>query len=167
MIDYKQQLKLQAFLDGELSTAEARQISELLTRDTAAAALFTELRQTREALAAAEEGLVLPESREFFWSKIQREIQRQQSLPHSAPANPLLAGFRLWFKPALGLALVVLLGVIVTRQVSPPPMHVAVTSLEDTGAFTYHDYKAGITLVWLSYPAEKVLPGEDEIASVE
>ena len=32
------------------------------------------------------------------------------------------------------------------------------TALADSGAFTYHDYSAGATLVWLSYPAE------DEVA---
>ena len=166
-MDYKQQLKLQAYLDGELSKQEQRHISDLLARDAEAAALFEELRQTREALANAEEGVVLPESREFFWSKIQREIQHQQPSTQPAPAKPLFAAFRKWLRPALAMAMVVLLGVIVTQQVSSPPGHAAVTSLEDAGAFTYHDYKAGVTLVWLSYPAEKVLPGEDEIASVE
>ena len=28
------------------------------------------------------------------------------------------------------------------------------TAAEDSGAFTYHDYDRGTTLVWLSYPAE-------------
>jgi len=37
------------------------------------------------------------------------------------------------------------------------------TALTDTGAFTYRDYSAGTTLVWLSYPAENE-PDDDEDA---
>jgi hypothetical protein len=35
------------------------------------------------------------------------------------------------------------------------------TALADTGAFTYRDYVAGTTLVWLSYPAEGDSADED------
>ena len=169
MMKYKEQLKLQAHLDGELPEREMRSLADRLARDEGAAALVTELRQTREALSGFEEGVQLPESREFYWSKIQREIQRQGApARESAKLNPLLAGLRLWLRPAMAFALVTLLGLVVTKELWPVGSpHPAVTSLEDTGAFTYHDYKAGITLVWLSYPAEKVLPGEDEVAVVE
>jgi hypothetical protein len=68
----------------------------------------------------------------------------------------------------MAFALVTVLGLVVTKELWPVGSpHPAVTSLEDAGAFTYHDYKAGVTLVWLSYPAEKVMPGEDEVAVVE
>jgi len=166
MITDKEQLKLQAYLDGELPEREMRSVADRLARDQDAAALITELRQTREALSGFEQGVQLPESREFYWSKIQREIQRQGTpARESAKPNPLVAGLRLWLRPAMAFALVTVLGLVLTRELWPGGSpHPAVTSLEDAGAFTYHDYKAGITLVWLSYPAEKVLPGEDEVA---
>jgi anti-sigma factor RsiW len=169
MIKYKEQLKLQAYLDGELPEREMRSLADRLARDEGAAALVTELRQTREALSGFEEGMQLPESREFYWSKVQREIQRQGAPPReSAKLNPILAGLRLWLRPAMAFALVTVLGLVVTKELWPVGSpHPAVTSLEDAGAFTYHDYKAGVTLVWLSYPAEKVMPGEDEVAVVE
>src|SRR4051812_3107727 len=71
----EQQLKLQAFLDGELPERDAREITAWLQRDAAAAALFAELKATRQALAAAETPVALPESREFYWSKIARDLQ--------------------------------------------------------------------------------------------
>jgi anti-sigma-K factor RskA len=169
MIEYKEQLKLQAYLDGELPEREMRSIADRLARDQDAVALVTELRQTREALSGFEQGVQLPESREFYWSKIQREIQRQEGpARESAKPNPLVAGLRWWLRPAMAFALVTVLGLVLTKEFWPVgSSHPAVTSLEDAGAFTYHDYKAGITLVWLSYPAEKVLPGEDEVAVLE
>ena len=72
----EQQLKLQAFLDGELPEREAREILAWTQRDGAAAALLAELKNTRQALVKSEPHLSVPESRDFFWSKIEREIQR-------------------------------------------------------------------------------------------
>jgi len=85
-MDYNAQLKLQALLDGELPEAEASEVAKWLARDREAAALLEELRHTGAALKGAEMGVRLPESREFFWSKVQREIQRwshrRRSRPH-------------------------------------------------------------------------------------
>ena len=75
-MDLETQLKVQAYLDGELSEAEAREVANLLARNREALTLHTELRNTRKALVGSEIGVELPESREFFWSKIEREIQR-------------------------------------------------------------------------------------------
>src|SRR5688572_6098577 len=77
-----QQLKLQAFLDGELSEKEAREMASWLARDAEATALAGELRNTRKALKDSEPNIRVPESREFYWSKIQREIERE---PAPAP----------------------------------------------------------------------------------
>ena len=71
-MDYKVQLKLQAFLDGELPEAEASKVANWIAGDGQASALLEELRHTQEALAGFEAGIRLPESREFFWSKIER-----------------------------------------------------------------------------------------------
>ena len=41
------------------------------------------------------------------------------------------------------------------------------TALADAGAFTYRDYAAGTTLVWLSYPAENELADDDEMGTID
>lgn len=151
-MEYTEQLKLQAYLDGELSETEARQWTERLAHDPEAAALLMELRQTHEAVAGFEKEVRLPESREFYWSKIQREIQRQQQRvtePESVPA--WLAVLRRVLMPVTALAMVALITVMVGRQSSS---HRSETALHDAGALTYHDFEKGATLVWLSYPAD-------------
>jgi len=92
-MDDKAQLKLQAYLDGELPEGEARELATGLAQDQEAAALLAELRQTRDAIAGSEQVRALPESREFYWSKIQRAIERAE-----APA-PTCRGFRLGWGP--------------------------------------------------------------------
>ena len=63
MIDQETQLKIQAFLDGELAETEAREITALIARDRDAAALHTELKNTRRALATGLDllGITAPE----------------------------------------------------------------------------------------------------------
>ena len=57
------QLKVQAYLDNELSPGEARNISKLISSDAEARDLFGELKSTREALVANEPLPSLPSAR--------------------------------------------------------------------------------------------------------
>lgn len=167
MMEYQDQLKLQSYLDGELPEAEAREVAHWVAQDQDAVALLTELRQTRKALAGIEEGIKLPESREFYWSKIQREIERQEApAPQPSTAVPFMVRLRRLLMPAAGLAVIGLLAMVVTREAGTGSSDSsAETALEDSGAFTYHDYSAGATLVWLSYPADEV--GDDDDLNLE
>ena len=169
-MDYDAQLKLQALLDGELPEAEASEVTQWLARDPEAAALLGELRNTREAMAGSEAARQLPESREFFWSKVQREIQRLEP-PAAKPASaPLSALLRRFLVPASAIALLVVAGVVLTRPIMPghrTPAGAIETALADSGAFTYRDYSAGTTLVWLSYPADTEAVDNDEMGTIE
>jgi hypothetical protein len=107
---------------------------------------------TAAALAGFEAGITLPESPEFFWSRIQREIQRQ---PQVAPAPAwvsLFAGWRRWLAPAAAMAVALTAVLLMPRSGQGPQVE---TSLNDSGALTYHDFSARTTLVWLSYPADE------------
>ena len=166
MMDWNQQLKLQAYLDGELSEKEAREVEFLLQQDPEASGLAAELRNTKEAVAVFAGEIRLPESREFHWSKISREIQKLEKQP-----DPESVPFRIsWVHllrralvPVTAVAVVILAGFLFTREAS----HGTETLLDDSGAFTYHDFANGSTLVWLTYPAEDGLPSDDEAAMFE
>lgn len=157
-MEYQDQLKLQSYLDGELSEADAREVARWLAQDQDATALLGELRQTRQSMVGAEIGIKVPESREFYWSKIAREIERLEApKPALAPKVSWLERLRRMLVPASGLALVLVVGVVALNNGVPnggkhtPGAEIA---LQDASAFTYHDYSAGATLVWLSYPAD-------------
>jgi anti-sigma factor RsiW len=84
-MNHELELKLQAWVDGQLPVREADEVASLIEKDADARAMLTELKNTRTALAGFEDGIKLPETREFYWSKIAREIERLKSKPQ--PAN--------------------------------------------------------------------------------
>jgi anti-sigma factor RsiW len=164
-----QQLKLQAFLDGELPERERRAILLWLQDDHEAAALLAELKNTRQAMVKSEPHLSVPESREFFWSKIEREIQRQEPQLKPASEVSIFAALRRFLLPAGAIAALVIAG-LVAHFNAPTPAPKAVvetvaeddtptveTTLADSDATTYRDTAEGTTLVWFSDNApEKV-----------
>ena len=99
------ELKLQAFLDSELDAREMREVETLLAQDAQSAALMQELKWTKAAIAGNEPEMKLPETREFFWGKVQRGIEAGDKQAASSPAE------RAWWTkllyPATGLAAMV------------------------------------------------------------
>jgi len=157
-MNQEQQLKLQAFLDGELPEREAHEILAWTQRDGAAAALLAELKNTRQAMVKSEPHLSVPESRDFFWSQIEREIQRLEPETSAAPDASILAGFRRWFFPAVALGALVIAGLVahfiapktVVEGVADADTTTVETTLASADATTYRDAGEGTTLVWFS-----------------
>ncbi len=162
-MNLEQQLKLQAFLDGELPEGEAREILSWTQRDSAAAALLTELRNTRAAMTQAEPHLSLPESREFFWSKIEHEIQRQEPASDSAPEVSIFTALCRWLLPVVAVSALVIAGLIAHFNVTKSAVATVAdadeptveTTLANSDATTYRDASEGTTLVWFSSAADE------------
>ena len=151
------QFKLQAYLDGELSSSEAKAIADLVAQEVDTRALLGELTNTRNALAGFELEIKLPETREFYWSKIARDIQHQEKrVPVSSSASILTLLRRLMVPSGIMVAL--LMGMLVIKQQLGVDRRFGVaetyTAQVDAGPFTFRDFASGTTLVWLSYPAE-------------
>jgi anti-sigma factor RsiW len=154
-MDYEVQLKVQAFLDGELPEPEAREIAALVARDPEATALLTEFRHTRKALADFEgAGPKVPESREFYWSKIAREIERREPASPVVESVSLFGRLRRVLMPASAIAALVIVALIAGRM-GPAAAPDTEMTMADSSTFTYNDEANGTTLVWLSYPAER------------
>ncbi len=150
------QLKLQAYLDGELPSGEARAVAELLARDSAARALLAELTNTRDAILSHEADIKVPESREFYWSKIRRQIDREEQAAPAIKTISFSERIRRFLVPA-GAVATVAIAVMLTFPGNSVNGD-AFTDVADADAFTYHDYESGTTLVWLDYPDENILP---------
>jgi anti-sigma factor RsiW len=157
------QLKLQAFLDGELPSGEAKVVADMIAGDEPARALLTELTNTRAAVAAYEGQIQVPEARDFYWSGIRREIERQERRPQTVPAASIFARLRRMLLPASGLVAVVLAVMLAGQPLSSGPASIDATetTVDDSDAFTYRDHSSGTTLVWVSYP------GENEFAQMD
>lgn len=104
-------LKLQSWVDGELPDGEARRVAELVRTDTEAAALAAELKTTRGFLVGNEPEVKLPESRDFYWSKVRRAIEQAEAA--ATPERiPWTVAFRRLLVPVTGFALVAFLTVL-------------------------------------------------------
>ena len=148
---HEQELKLQALLDGELTGRESEEISALLEQDAEAAALFGELRNTRSALLGNELEIKLPESREFYWSKIEREIMRLEQ-PAAAPNPSWWTSFRRRYVAAVsgvGVAAALMLAAIVQfRGLSSDTFSVE-NLLDETTSLTYRSEANKMSVVWI------------------
>jgi len=113
-MNLEQQLELQAYLDGELSGREARRVAEWLAKEESAQSLAVELRMAKAALNGNEPERCVPESREFYWSKIERALPRAEPA-QGKPTPAWLLAWRKYLMPAAGVAVVALLAVSTAR----------------------------------------------------
>ena len=149
------QLKLQAFMDGELSSREGGEVAEWLAQTPEAQALAAELRLTRDFLAGQELERSVPETREFYWSQIERRLPAADAPPEEAPPLVSLTWWLRWLIPVGAAAL------LTFWLVSPPgmdrPSNMAFlegpeeidTSVPDTSTVSFHAASEGVTVVWI------------------
>jgi anti-sigma factor RsiW len=109
------ELQIQAFVDGELSARQARKVEEWLATDAEAQALLRELQTTKTALAENEPQLTLPETREFYWNKIQRQIEA--AVPEREAAQPSIwLAWRRYLAPVTAVAAVAMLALFSMKE---------------------------------------------------
>ena len=161
-MNHELELKLQAWVDGQLPVREADEVARLIEKDADARALLTELKNTRAAFAGLDDGLKVPESREFYWSKIAREIERQQ--PKTQPGGvSWFYHFRRLLIPAGAVAALALFGIFATRQSPRANLPYELSDMvADSDTFTFTDEQNGTTLIWFSYPAENEFANQDD-----
>ena len=153
----EKELKLQAYLDKELAADEKQQLESSYLQDPKANALLAELRMVRSVLKGYEDQTKLPESREFYWSKVERGIRAAERAELTGSRDTALrTWWRKWRMPTGALAALAMAGWLAGTQTGffGSTAGPGESSLDDTGAFTYRDFSTGTTLVWLSYPAE-------------
>ena len=142
------ELKLQAWLDGELSAAEAEKMQRLASEDPEAGRLVAELRGVSSAFFQAEPKIVFPETREFYWSKIQRQIRREAAVPPVRATS--WAGYvRRWLAPVAGAGAVAAALLLALDQSAPRVILNQVSGASsDMKVSTFRD-KTGLNFVFL------------------
>jgi hypothetical protein len=143
------ELELQAWLDGELSALKARRIEPKIVGDEEASGLIHELKAVKTALAGNELPRHLPETREFYWSKIERQIQRETSRQLEVHV-PRRAAWRRCLAPLTGFGALACLGLLALQPFASPALDETSSTGEGMEAITFHDQAAGMTVVWLT-----------------
>jgi len=153
MIHPETALKVQACLDGELPPAEARRVAGWLAQDPELRLLGEELRGTKALLVGNEPEFSVPESREFYWSKIARELQPTSSL-EMAPGPSRLWW---WLRVAVPLGSTLVLAAVLLLRSGPGAFgsrylatgHEIETPLEEMASITFRSESARMTVVWV------------------
>lgn len=141
-------LRLQAWMDGQL-TGDAAAAAEALARTPEGGRVLAGLRQAREQAHAAAAEWPLPETREFFWSKVRRDIEALDR----APAPAARPGWLRWLVPA-GAAAALAVFFLVRPPAAPAPAGLAGqrldAPLDDMRAMVFHSQSDGVTVVWVA-----------------
>jgi len=150
------QLKLQSWLDGELPEREARRLAVWVAQNPAAQALVEELRMTKSLLAGNEPPLQVPESREFYWSKIERAIQRSEPVEEAREAIPWWAAWRRYLAPAAAVVLVAGVTLFTVKLIHPSDtddasrfLDVVENLSEYTESFAFRSQTENMFVVWI------------------
>jgi anti-sigma factor RsiW len=167
-MDFETELKLQAYLDGELPEAEARDVAKLLAQDQETVLLLGELRNTRQAIKGSETIVQLPESREFYWSKIEREIERLDQPERVEQKRPFIFRLQRFLVPVSGaVAVAVFLGITLLNSGTGTALGETELATEDMGAITFRSESEGMTTIWLYDRGDSELSEDPAPDSVE
>ena len=147
-MNHEAQLRLQAYLDGELSVSEAAVVETWLAREPAAQLLLAELRQTKALLHDGEPEKSVPETREFYWAQIERRLHPATSSKVRPTLAAVFSGAKKWLVPVAATLLAVWLIRPPSRAVSAPSEDVN-TALSATSCITFHSAAEGLTIVWV------------------
>ena len=150
-------IQIQAYLDGALPAGERREVEASLAGDPEARSLLENLRRIKGAVAANELERKLPESRDFYWSQIQRQLSAAEQRPPAAKSSG--AGLFRWFPqlaPFVAL-LVVAIGLGWHFKPASNESVLAVASQEianapdEADAITFYSPEAQMTVVWVDF----------------
>lgn len=167
------QLKLQSWVDGELAASEARQMAALVEQDVEACALAAELRMTHGFLVGNEPQVKLPESVDFHWSKIRREIERQEAAGVASQDRSVdwLAAARRFLAPLSGVALVAFVSVVSLNLFNAGKVDDPTRQLVETESLSEHigsiSYKSQAENMFVVYLYDKDTGALDADVDVE
>jgi anti-sigma-K factor RskA len=135
-----------------LSESEARRVARSLETDADARALVAELRNSKTMLIGNEPEVNLPESREFYWGKIQRQIECLEREPADATMGrwqAMLAGWRRFVAPLAGVAVITFLAMVTVRFYNPEPVDYLAEIENLSEESTAYSFRSGnMFVVW-------------------
>jgi anti-sigma factor RsiW len=156
------ELKLQAYLDGELPATEAREMAELISQDKDSQRLLSELKDLSSTLRSNEPAVSLPVTGEFYWAQIERQIA-SPSLAKAQARQPVYSWIK-WLFP-LGISALLVLGFF---RLGPGHHHGTIiadeieTQLPDASFFSFRSQVDGISVVWVDTEATRGIAANDD-----
>jgi len=153
------QLKLMAYLDGELPAEEVAEIESLIKADQEAADLVSELRWAQEAISGNELEIKVPETREFYWSKISKAIEfEEKQAERAAGSSEKLKWWNKILLPFAGVAAVALVFTFANPNQTPQvdgPAPVIDNPESAIQLDEYYDEQEQTSMIWVTTDSEE------------
>jgi anti-sigma factor RsiW len=157
MIDFETQLKVQSYLDRELDAGQAKEMADFLAKGSEAHRLLEELKATRVLLSGNEPSVSVPESREFYWSKIARAIEHQATPVRREHRRSPVSWWG-WLVPVSAAAMLVLIlssggqfgSGLHSRTGTAAEAPEIDSPLDDASVISFHSATEGMMVVWIS-----------------
>ena len=151
--------RLEAWIDGELSTVDRAEIEALLERDPEARAYVERLKRIQKSLQETHRGSVDVEA---AWESVEAQLEERKSVFHH------------WALPqqVAAIAAVMVMGILMWlpfRGVTETPSEIewasmvdlVETDLEGATSIVYMDQPSGWTVVWVAEPEFQEEPVEE------
>ena len=150
------ELKIQALVDGELTEFEAGKLRDRIKNDVRLQVLHERLMQMKDLISKHEMPRVLPESSDFYWSKISQKIEVGGSAAQSSAQS---LGMKWVFRrlaPLLGIASVALL--ITLQGPNLPDLGIVLDHnhelellADEIDVMTFNSADDSMSVVWIDY----------------
>ncbi|MFO1459070.1 MAG: hypothetical protein U1G08_06640 [Verrucomicrobiota bacterium] len=142
-------LEIQSYVDDELDPTRRAAVEALCATDPAARQLLVDLASFRDCVRNHEPGFMVPETREFYWSQIQRQLKPAHT-SSSTKLSPWLGWVR-WLVPVAGLAAVAYL-ISLPRTDAPASRTLASASPSsmEASSVVYRSEADGVTVHWIN-----------------
>ncbi len=150
------ELRLQAYLDGELTPDEARAVEAALSQDQTWQPLHAELKHTKALLAGNELPRQTPVTSDFFWSQVERQINGPVAARSATPAPFWLVRWWKLLAPACALAVFAGVALNLSQREPQSPGVAALSGMEseaagpDTSVITFRSDLEGVSVVWVN-----------------
>ncbi len=155
---HETELQIQAWIDGQLTPAEAGVVAEMVASDAAARAVADELRMVHAAVAGNETPRQVPDIRAYYWAQIAEKIKAEEpQVAHEARPTRLGDLVSRWlgrWAPLAAAAGVVAMTAILLQlpegRRSFPGVAYVESPQEEVSTFTFRSEAEGMTVVWLN-----------------
>ncbi len=155
MITLEQKLKIQAYLDGELSQSEAKKVEFLMASDQEAKQVFEELKCAADLLQNNEPEIKMPISRELFWNRIYNEIQKDEDesvsvFDYIRHLKYLLLNTK--YLVPVAATIIALISIFLIKDFAKPIEDYLVsieTTSEEVGSYSFRVQSENMFVVWI------------------
>jgi anti-sigma factor RsiW len=154
----REQLKVMAYVDGELAGADLIEAESLIARDADASALANELRMSRAVLRVNEPEAELPMPHAAYWAAIAREIERE---PQPAFDWTLLARPAFWLRylaPVAAVGVILFMAVLQTNPGSTAGDGEELFTSPEASAVVYQSDEQKMTVIWMQSDENSDVP---------